>query len=319
MADFFRSVTSGIARFVSAWLLPVAAGVGLFWAVCITPLAHQRSLRLLTGAAAGEGHPRGLVIAIAVAISITLVLSTLLAYGAQVIYRLLEGYHLPRTLSRKLIARQVRRRRRLQKIVEQGQSSSALKATPAYGIATERLGEFPHDESKTMPTRLGNALRTMESYGTEVFGLDSQELWYELVGTARQSVRQEQEEARALVDLFIAAVAVAMLLAIGSVAVGLAVQPRGPFVLAGASVVFAHVAYRGSVRNMKEWRNSVRALVNLGRADVADGLGMALPRRLEDEKKMWYAVRGVYLYQDEAWKPWLDVFRRSQERRHSLP
>ena len=87
----------------------------------------------------------------------------------------------------------------------------------------------------------------------------------------------------------------------------------------GASVVFAHVAYRGSVRNMKEWRNSVRALVNLGRADVADGLGMALPRRLEDEKKMWYAVRGVYLYQDEAWKPWLDVFRRSQERRHPLP
>ena len=227
----------------------------------------------------------------------------------------LEGYHLPGQMSRWMRNRQLSSRRRLAAIVAKGTTTPHVRRSTAYGLAVERLGQFPSDEARVLPTRLGNALRALETYGEDVFRLDSQQLWYELLGTARPAVRQEQAEARALVDLFVAAIAAGIILSVLATAVAIATRTVAAAVLAASALAFCLVAYRGAVRNMKEWQNSVRALVNHGRSELADALSMALPKRLEDERLMWDAVCNVYAYRQDGWIPWLDVFRRASEQR----
>ena len=76
---------------------------------------------------------------------------------------------------------------------------------------------YPDDPAIVLPTRLGNALRALETYGSTRYGVDSQQFWFEFVGTAETAIRQEQEEMRGQVDLFVAAVAVSSLLRVHAV------------------------------------------------------------------------------------------------------
>lgn len=323
MSEFLSSLTGGIARFALAWLLPTAAAVGLFWAFCVPALAHDQALSLVTGAtlihsasAGSQAMPiahRDPVAALGMAAFLTFALSILLAYGSQLIYRILEGYHLPRSIDRQLTNHQ---RRRYQRLVATRDALANLPGglhSKRYGLVAEQIGLYPVAADRTMPTRLGNALRSLEGYGQQRYALDSQQFWYELIGTVDPPVRRDTEETRSLVDLFVAAVAVAALLAAVSAGVALRVNQRAaPLALALMSALFVPVAYRGAVRNMKDWHNSVRALVNIGRISAAHAMGLAIPKEIEEERKMWRAASAVLMYGNESdgWRPWLDFFRR---------
>jgi hypothetical protein len=310
LGEYLASLLGGVARFALAWMLPTAVAVGLFWAVAIPALAADGLVPFITGApAVGSTAGRPALQATALAAFAIFAFAILLAYASQYIYRLLEGYHLPHGLAMALTRRQLRRRARL--VATRDALALRPHGTHAkeYGLAVEQLEQYPV-VSAVLPTRLGNALKAMESYGQDRFCLDSQQFWFELIATASDSMRREVEEMRAQVDLFIAAVAVFTLLAIASVGVAISTGAAGPVMLAGAAALFVPVAYRGALRNMKDWRNSVRAMVNLGRHPVAAGLGVHVPWTLEDERTMWRAVSGVLHYSDADQRPWLDVFRR---------
>jgi hypothetical protein len=182
--------------------------------------------------------------------------------------------------------------------------------TAKYGLSLEKLALYPDDDGRILPTRLGNALRALETYGQDRFDFDSQQFWFELVGTADASVRQEAEEMRAQVDLFVAAVAAFSLLSAVSFVVAVVVGDVPSFVLSIAAAAFVPLAYVGAVRNMKDWQNSVRAMVNLGRLRVAENLGVVLPWKIDDEARMWRYVSGSLHHGRTDHRPWLDVFRR---------
>jgi hypothetical protein len=270
-------------------------------------------LPVITGAGHGDESVRGPVEALAIAAFATLTVSTLLAYASQVIYRILEGYHLPAVLERRWTTRQRQRQARLLSLRDVLARTPAGRHSRKYGLALEQVGLYPHSADLVMPTRLGNALRTLETYGQDRFGLDSQQFWFELIGTAQDSVRRESEEARAQVDLFVAAVSVFSILALASTIVGLGLGEPASMILGLASGLAVPLAYYGALRNMKDWANSVRALINLGRLPVASGVGVQLPWKLEDERRMWQALSGVLHYRDDNWRPWLDVFRRGSK------
>jgi hypothetical protein len=178
-------------------------------------------------------------------------------------------------------------------------------------LAWEHLEHYPVHDRQLLPTRLGNALRALETYGHDTYKLDSQQFWFELVGTADSAVRQEQDEMRAQVDLFVAAIAAFSLLSVGSVAVVFVVADKvPPAALAVGSALLVPIAYLGALRNMKDWRNSIRAMINLGRFRLADGVGVVVPWRLDDEQQMWAALSGVIHGREPTARPWLDVFRR---------
>jgi hypothetical protein len=309
MTDLLKSVTGGIARFALSWVLPCAVGVGLFWAVCVPPLADQRAWSLVTGL--NGSASRGVGEAVGVAAFASFGIAVLLAYSSQLIYRVLEGYHLPRVLDRYWTGRQRRRYLRNVAVKRRLDSCKGGRQSKRYGLAMEQLGLYPESPERIMPTRLGNALRSLEGYGADRFGLDSQQFWYELVGTADEAVRRESEEARSQVDVFVAAISVAAFLAIACVAVCLQIGIRGaPLALGLASLAFLPIAYWQALRNMKEWTNSVRAMVNLGRRKVAEGIGLEMPWKLDHERDMWHSLSLVLHYRDASAQPWLDVFRR---------
>ena len=311
MSDFLSSISGGIARFALAWLLPTSIAVGLFWWFCLPTLAAKGLAPSLTGAVGGAST-RSSVEALGIAAFITFAISVVLAYSSQLVYRVLEGYHLPRGMAGRLTARQRLHRARLTAIVSTLEDHPIGAKSSEYGLAAERLELYPKDVERLMPTRLGNALRSLESFGYRIYGLDSQQFWYELVGTADETVRREQEEARAMVDLFVSGVAVFAALALAATGMAVLDPTRpAPVVLALVSVALVHVSYRGALRNMKDWQNSVRAMVNLGRWKVAEGIGLKLPWMLDDERLMWQTTSSVLHYDaDSDSRVWLDVFRR---------
>jgi ABC-type multidrug transport system fused ATPase/permease subunit len=311
VSDLLSSITGGIARFALAWLLPTSIAVGLFWGLCVPSLVEQDLVPTITGTTS-DGSMRGPVQGLAIAAFIAFAISIILAYSSEFIYRLLEGYHLPRSIDLWMTARQRTRRERLRATVRLLDRTSSGSLSKEYGLAVEQLQLYPHDDAVVLPTRLGNALRALETYGVRIYSLDSQQFWYELIGTADDPVRREHEEARAQVDLFISAVAVFAGLAVAAALVVL-IDPAapGPLSLSALSILLVPLAYRGAIRNMKEWQSSVQALVNLGRFKVADGMGLTLPWRLRDERLMWETASEVLHYgDDEHFRPWLDVFRR---------
>jgi hypothetical protein len=56
--------------------------------------------------------------------------------------------------------------------------------------------------------------------------------------------------------------------------------------------------------------NALRALVHLGRKELAAGLGLRLPRELEQEREMWHLLAAFVFYPyDPKWADRLDEYR----------
>jgi hypothetical protein len=185
---------------------------------------------------------------------------------------------------------------------------------PDWQELFERLERYPQQIELIVPTRLGNALRAMETYGSNRYGLDSQTLWYELQSTTSPTLRTDLEDNRASVDFFVSAVAHLSLLAV--VSTGVAIACHGghsiaPAVVAVVSVALTRPSYLAAVRNVGDWHYSIRALVNLGRGDLAHALGLRLPQSFAEERRLWSAVTDFVSYgpRDEYLR-FLNVYRR---------
>lgn len=268
-----------------AWIVPSAAVVAVFVLAVLPELETVTSLRRLASRTPLEA---ALLFSIAV-----LVLSVFFAYTALPIYRWLEGYTMPRALRAPLIKRQLRAWHRLQATYAH-QRDAGLD----WYSTLEQLAAYPSSTEEIMPTRLGNALRAMEDYGTSRFGLDSQSLWYELLAMAPNDVRRDAEDARAGVDFFISAVAHLAFLATVSAFVAIwAAVAHGSWIASAAaavvSVALLPLTYGQAVSNVGEWRLAIRALVNTGRVPLADGLGLRLPNTFQEERELWTKYVGL--------------------------
>ena len=58
------------------------------------------------------------------------------------------------------------------------------------------------------------------------------------------------------------------------------------------------------------WSDPVRSLVNLGRVKLADSLGLTLPAKLEEEKRMWGLVTKYIYHAEDEFGVALDKFRK---------
>lgn len=302
MGDLFKAITGGLARFVYAWMVPSAIALGLFWIFLLPRVRTAPLLRDLVRAGDSGLVGSALVFALAV-----LVLSVLFAYTSLPIYRVLEGYNLPPPLKRWLLRRQLQGWHRLQWEV----ARSRAMGRPLSGELLERLNSYPVERGIVRATRLGNALTAMESFGRTRYGLDSQTLWYELQAVVPEATRRHTEDGRAPVDFFISS-----LVHIGAFSMACflvaGVKRDGYVLLLGVAVLpLIPLSYRLAVRNVKDWSHSVRALVNLGRIPLAQGMGLTMPETVQDEQNMWktylYAIEEL----DSRYTAFYDYYRRS--------
>jgi hypothetical protein len=300
--QLLKSVSSGVARFVFAWLLPSAITLGLFWVFLLPKIRTAGPVVAVTTHAHSD---LGKVVIFFFAVA---TLSILFAYSSLIIYRILEGYHLPGSLRRLLVQRHIRKWTRLKALDAYEQRTGR---TPK-GLDRERLASYPDQPEFFMPTLMGNALRTLERFGVTRYGLDSQLLWYELQGVAPATVRLDTEEGRAPVDFFVSAIVHLSALAAASIWIAVVADSGrgGPIILAVVSMVLVPIAYRSAVKNMKEWANSVKALVNLCRIDMASRIGLTVPNEIEGERHMWESYIGAIEYNDDRFLPYYDSYRR---------
>lgn len=276
VGQFFQALTAGFSRFILAWLVPSIATVGLFCLILYPQLAGTGVLTPFSSVATAGQLDRALMFGFA-----ALLLALVFSLASRPLYRLLEGYTGPRWLRRRMLRKQVRQWHVLRR-----QSLDAPNKI-ARGLLREAYGDYPDSVEDLLPTRLGNAFRALETYGSHRFGIDSQSLWYELHAVAPDKLRQDVEDARAAVDFFISFVAHLLLLAVVSATVLLTRTSGSALLLTLLSLAASRLAYNAAVRNMTDFRYTVQALINVGRSPLIEKLGYTYPTSAMHERVFW--------------------------------
>ncbi len=301
MADLFKAISGGLARFVFAWMVPSVIALGLFSIYVLPGIEGASAVSPVIAAGSESVLTAGILFAFFV-----LTTSVLFAYASLPIYQVLEGYLLPGPLAKRLRRRHLRRFYRLQALERRFHVTHQLPS----GVSTDDFRLlYPRDAASVRPTRLGNALTAMEHWSATRYQLDSQVMWYELQAVSNPNIRQDVDQGRAPVDFFISFIAHMALLAVVALPVGIFTEQPSAIVvgvLAGASLP---LSYRLAVRNMVDWSQSVKAMVNIGRVPLASALGLQLPDTLDEERDMWSAHYHVIELANDAHLEAYDSFR----------
>jgi hypothetical protein len=292
--DILQGLAANGLPFLFAWVLPSAIIVSAFGFIVMPSVDH---LPILRDVAAMSGASQGLLMAFA-AVTIALLLSAVSTPA----YRLLEGYWWPSKLQGWGVRRQERRKEELEKEV------ASLPAGWRQDLRAEKLDRFPAGD--LVPSALGNALRAFENYGLNRYNLNSQLLWVSLYSSVTDDLRSEYEHSRAAVDFFVALLYVSGVFAFVAIlsAFGTAHYPL--LLAAVVALVLMPILYRLAVQSTSYWARTTRAIVDLGRQELATHLGLRIPVTTEGERKMWGVVNAFvfYPYEDGAGKA-LDEFR----------
>jgi hypothetical protein len=303
MGDIFTAISSGFARFVFAWVLPSLVTVGVF-AIFLWPEVQSTSpLRPISRLTAHDPTAGAIVLGFFVA-----ALAVTFAYASLPIYQLLEGYTLPRFLRRPLLRRQQRKFTRVRALQRRFAATGVL----SDDVTVEDFQKFPESLEDVRATSLGNALTAMETWAVDRYQLDSQTMWHELHGVSRENIRLDTEEGRAPVDFFVSSIA-HMALLFGSCVDIAALIPRArteAIVIGALALLIMPASYRLAVRNVIDWAQSVKAMVNLGRLDLAAALGLSMPATLEEEQEMWKSHYWAIELNQASFLPSYNSFRR---------
>ncbi len=300
MGELFKAITGGLARFVFSWFVPSVVTLGLFWIFVLPSVRDAWPFRPIAAAGRESDVTAGIVFAFVV-----LVFSILFAYTSLPIYRFLEGYNLPKPLARRFHRRQLQEWRRIRWLEER----SRLAGQPVPGLDLERIKLYPLRADQVAPTRLGNALRAMETFGYTRYGLDSQSLWFELQSVVPETTRRNTEEGRAPVDFFVSSIAHMTVLSVLCLIVGVSTLNVGTCLIGLGAAATVPLSYRLAVRNVKDWGDAVKALVNLGRIPLADHFGLSMPDELSEERNMWHAYMRVIERNDARFEEHLNHYR----------
>jgi len=303
MLDILKGLLGGNWSVLVAWIFPAALAVSLIALVAypmVDGLQFAAPIRQLHLDAATAG----LIVAGA-----AVALGLLMNASSTFLYRVLEGYAWPsETLKELRQKRHTTIRYRLSEQAEieaQGRRERAKNEPPGRRERTlnERLRRYPPGATPTMPTAFGNAMYSIEHYGVDRWGLNSQVLWSHLLAVAPSTVGDEIESARAGVSFWVCAYFNTLLFASASVSAVLIGWRAGgrwntTVLLVGVgSLLLLWPCYRGAVSATTAIRVGVQALVDLGRKPLLDALGLSLPPRMDDERYMWGRISSWVFYE----------------------
>jgi len=298
MSDILKGLTSGGWSGIFAWVTPFAIATALFWFLVYFPMRDPPLSHLLWPLPAAQLS--------VVLFGIAAVAGLLASACSTPLYRLLEGYAWPAALRSPRAAAHRRKKEALTNRVKDGE----LKGWE-LGLLLEKLARYPSDDDQVVPTRLGNAIRSFETYGSARFNLDAQTLWSELCSVVPEYLQKDIDQARAIVDFFVSAFYASLLFGVLALACGISEPDKIPaFIFAGLALLACWGAYEMAVRGCSYWRATNQALVNLGRSPLARSLGLALPQTLADEKEMWSCVTSYIYYGVAETGEKIDRFRR---------
>jgi hypothetical protein len=315
VSDFVKTLTSGLWRFVYAWMLPAAITAGVF-AVLVLPAMVDAPL---VGHAAARFSKQSLLTQLAVVTAVAVSISILLALNSVPLYRVLEGYSWPDRLYKKRRERHIQKWKQINEQVKGGiDPNLGLLRTQ---LLWERFNQLPEKEDDILPTRLGNALKALETYAVNRYGFDSQTFWYELRAVVPESLRKDIDDAESVVDFFISFLYLSILFGLISLLIGVLANSVASIVAAIVALGLVPIFYLRAVKSTGEYKITVQALVNVGRPKLADTFALETPSGTDDERKMWNALTSFVFWGDEESKKTLDQYRigKSADRKPQAP
>lgn len=306
MFTIAKGMLGGAWALMVGWILPSAISLLLFGLLVLPSMDQDFA----------EAVPKSLGEDGTILLVAAVVLGWFLSALSTSLYQVLEGYLVwPDRLKEAMKERQ----RHLRKAEARKAGRKAASGSLEGAWADQRLDRrYPRRKDQFLPTRFGNAIRSFEFYGEDRYELDAVRLWPHLSATASESVTKEVEEARTQVDFFVCLSYTQVMLGLSGL-MTMAVQRQGEPQLAaavGIGFVGAGLSYRGAIAATVPWADAVRAVVDLGRLPLAAALGLCIPDRLEDERRMWQTLcwTAGYPYRPEG-AAQLDEFRV----RHPVP
>jgi hypothetical protein len=224
-------------------------------------------------------------------------------------YRVLEGYFGPFN-NRLTIWFGKRRYKHEQKVLtdQYNNIGDDVERSEAYAQALRAFrAHYPRDVKWLLPTRLGNVLRSAETYAKEVYGADSVAIWGRFAAVIPEPFAAIIDRARADMDFFVNAAWLSFL-ASGIVAIhvlkGLA-DAASAGKLGGFPWSFAlmpvlgfalcPIWYRFAISKALEWGEIYRSAFDLYLPDLAKQLGCELPKSAEKRKIFWSKVNALCL------------------------
>lgn len=319
MGDILKGVLAGGWILLVGWILPTALNVALFVGIVAPSIPHGWVNRLDSFGWVQKSFTFSVV---------AIILGLLLNMSQRLLYRVLEGYIWPNFISKPRVARQLGKKtylkakrdaaRRYHKRLDAALSEQARKTLEdevlrevsaenmpkrktvrredlrILDIAqlSEKVRRYPEDDKRIMPTRLGNALKRLEEYGPNRYGIDSISFWYELYVVAPSRLSKAMEAAQANVDFFVCLLYGNVGVSI-SIIIALSVHHYHTLTLVIALLVLLlliPVWYGLAVLATDDWASATRALINLGRKPLAEAMRLNLPANIEDESKAWKVI-----------------------------
>jgi hypothetical protein len=157
------------------------------------------------------------------------------------------------------------------------------------------LDRFP-DPEWMMPTRLGNALASLDDYAESRYGLDTTALWLRLWGVLSKEERKEVADAQAtvetMINLCVALGVLALMIGIGSL-VGAAggwhwwdreIPALQSAAFAAVAFSLAAMCYWGAVFAVGTYAEHVIRCIDLHRLKLFGTMGFKLPKNVEKER-----------------------------------
>lgn len=181
------------------------------------------------------------------------------------------------------------------------------------------FADYPQNPCRILSTRFGNRMRSFESYGSSIFGLDSQTLWYELVSVLPDQTRDGLSDVQVAADFNLCSLTAAVVLGLTGMTVGVTEHDAVAFVTGLLSIAISPLLHRRLLAAAYEWRYAMQGAVNIGRVQLAKELGLELPVTLDGERHMWDAVTNGAFYQSRDWWHRLDGCRAGRSDADETP
>ena len=167
--------------------------------------------------------------------------------------------------------------------------------------------DFPAREDLVLPTRLGNVIRSFESYPFRQYHMEAITFWPRLVAKVDKEYAAGIEETKTSFDFMLNCSALSTLLSfiifvIGSLYPAHLNKNNGAIIWVVEIVSFmmiAYISYSLSIDRARAWGNTIRTAFDLYRLDLLKQLGYTgVPASLAEERELWEYIGERMIYGD---------------------
>lgn len=171
------------------------------------------------------------------------------------------------------------------------------------------IDEYPGTRGLLLPTRLGNVIRSFETYPQHPYGMPAIAVWPRLQAVLPATYAQALDGAQTAFSFMLNCSFLSIILAVALTFLGLLrthpFRPASDHAWIAWTVVFAllwRLFYFGAINRAAEWGTQVRTAFDLYRGALLTQLGYETkPETAEEERRMWDAINYKFAFPDNPY------------------